>query len=140
MIISYVYQYVLRKYHLHMYIIGTRIYTRIQHFIVYIPDNLIPVLILLYHYYHIICVPIHAQVTPSVQVLQRYWDIYENISWSIWQVTYLFGWVCLFVNGISHVDFYQIIFIWSMRDIDHDTDHNQFHHIFWSFLLEVFIL
>ena len=44
-IIPYVYQYVPKKYHLHMYVIYTRIYMRIYRFLVYIPDHLVQVMI-----------------------------------------------------------------------------------------------
>ena len=53
---------------------------RIYHFLVHIPYNLLPVVILLDRCYHTVCVPIHAQVISYAHVPHRYWDIYENIS------------------------------------------------------------
>ena len=51
----------------------------IDRFLVNIPDNLVPVVILLDHYYLPVCVPIYAQVISYTQVPRRHWDIYDNI-------------------------------------------------------------
>ena len=58
-LIPYVYQYMLRQYHLHPYIKGTGIYKRRFYFTVYIPYKLILFVIWLDHYYYHVCVPIH---------------------------------------------------------------------------------
>ena len=75
-----IYQYLLIYYHIGTYIMGIGIYTRIYIFLVHITDNLIPVVIWIYHYSHPLCVPIYAQVISFAHVSNRYWDIYENIT------------------------------------------------------------
>ena len=43
--IPHVYQYVLRRYRMHMYVMGTGMYICIYHFFAHVPDNPIPIFI-----------------------------------------------------------------------------------------------
>ena len=61
------------------YVIGTGIYMKIYHFLVHIPDNLVPVVIQIDYYSHPICVPMRVRSISSAHVPYMYWDIYENI-------------------------------------------------------------